>query len=142
MENPIGPRSPQHGLLGKEINGVVEGIRQFRKNIIVNICDLIYLSRQPIKTGDTQYIPVPHLKHLKEHLNPLTIEEGTQIGEIGTSLIYIGYDERYCPRYVHLSGYQEDGVVWTATPYNNQDGEPESSVMIPVQPGKPMLWTP
>ena len=69
-------------------------------------------------------------------------EEGTQIGGIGTSLIYIGYDERYYPRYFHLSGYQEDGVVWAATPYNNQDGEPESSIMIPVQPGKPMLWTP
>ena len=125
-------------MLPKEVRQVAE----YNLPSLKLLLNLIYLSRQPIKTGDTQYIPVPHLKHLKEHLNPLTIEEGTQIGEIGTSLIYIGYDERYCPRYVHLSGFQEDGVVWTATPYNNQDGEPESSVMIPVQPGKHMLWTP
>ena len=32
--------------------------------------NLIYLSKQPIKTEDTQHIPVPNLDHLKKHLTP------------------------------------------------------------------------
>ena len=125
-------------MLPKEIKQVAEDNLPNLKLLL----NLIYLSRQTIKRGDTQHIPVPNLDHLKKHLHPLTIEEGTHIGKVGTSLIYIGYDERYYPRHVHLSGYQEDGVVWTATPYNDLDGEPEGSIMIPGLPGKPMLWTP
>ena len=33
-------------------------------------------------------------------------------------------------------------MMWTATPYNDQDVQPGDPFIIPVQPKKPMLWTP
>jgi uncharacterized protein with HEPN domain len=108
-------------------------------NLLLN---LISLSKRPIKTGETQYISVPKIEYLRRELEPFTIAEGSQLGKIGTALINIGYDERYYPRHVHLNGYQEDGMMWTATPYNDQDVQPGDPFIIPVQPKKPMLWTP
>ena len=105
------------------------------------LLNLINIRRQPLKRGETDYISVPGIEYLKRHLEPLTIREGTQLGHVGTALIYVGYDERYYPRYIHLTGYQEDGIIWTATPFNDQDTQPESFV-IPIKSKESKIWTP
>ena len=124
-------------MLPEEVKQVAEDTLPSLKLLL----NLISLSKRPIKMGETQYISVPKIEYLRRELNPLTIGEGTQLGKVGTALIYIGYDDRYYPRYIHLSGYQEDGMVWTATPYNDQDVRPGGTIIIPVPPKEPVLWT-
>ena len=122
-----------------------EEVRQVAKDTLPSLkqlLNLVSLSKRPIKTGETQYISVPKIEDLRRELDPFTIAEGSQLWKIGTALINIGYDERYYPRYVHLNGYQEDGMMWTATPYNDQDVQPGDPFIIPVQPKRLMLWTP
>ena len=105
------------------------------------LLNLINIGRYPTPKGDPYLIPVPELEYLRRELSPLTIGEGTQLGDVGTALIYIGYDEKYYPRHINLCGYQEDGVLWNATPYNDQ-GEPPESIIIPIKTEKTGIWTP
>ena len=84
------------------------------------LIELFSVCPKPVKSGEPTVLPVYSLEHLRRNLAPLTVAEGAQIGRVGTAYIYVAYSEWYDPS-VTLSGYQEDGVQWTATIHNERE---------------------
>ena len=99
-----------------DVKGLVDDILPQLKRII----ELLSISPKTVRNGQPTAIPVFSLDHLKGTLTPTTIEEGTNIGRVGTAYIYVSYDPYYRP-HIALSGYEENGAQWTAMLYNEKE---------------------